>query len=143
MTNKYLKWFSIVTWLGVPVNLYFAIPAFFVPTYLIDTLDLGSDFETVWLRNAGLLIFIVTAYHILAAIHPVRYSAVAWIVIGGRLIAAVYWLIVAIDWWSTSDNPDAFIPFLIGDLAFGGISAALLYFGLRQNRAEAGGSHGQ
>ena len=137
MTNRYLKWFSIVTWLGVPVNLYFAFPAFFVPSYLIDTLNIGGDFETVWLRNAGLLIFIITAYHILAAVSPARYSAVAWMVIGGRLFAAVYWLIVAMDWWSTSDNPDAFIPFLVGDLAFGGISAVLLYFGLKQDRAEA------
>ena len=143
MTNKYLKWFSIVTWLGVPVNLYFAIPAFFVPSYLVDTLELGGDFETVWLRNAGLLIFIITAYHILAAIHPARYSAVAWMVVGGRLVAAVYWLIVAIDLWSTSDNPDAFVPFLIGDLAFGLISAALLYFGLRKNNAEADRSNVQ
>jgi len=136
VTNRYLKWFSIVTWLGVPVNLYFAFPAFFVPSYLTDTLDIGSDFETVWLRNAGLLIFIITAYHILAALSPARYSAVAWMVIGGRLVAAAYWLIVATDWWSTSDNPDAFIPFLVGDLAFGGISAILLYVGLNQVRAE-------
>ena len=137
MNNKFLKWFSIVTWLGVPVNLYFAFPAFFVPDYTIETLDLNSEFSTVWLRNAGLLIFIITAYHILAAISPARYAAVAWMVIGGRLVAAVYWLIVAMDWWSTSESPDSFIPFLIGDLAFGGISSVLLYIGLRKNNAVA------
>ena len=55
--NAYLKWFSIVTWIGVPINLYFAVPALFVPEYLIDTLDLNKGFDTIWLRNAGLLIF--------------------------------------------------------------------------------------
>ncbi len=137
MQNKYLKWFSIVVWIGVPVNLYFAFPAFFVPNFLIDSLDLTDDFKTVWLRNAGLLIFIVTAYHILAAVHPARYVAVGWMVVGGRLVAAVYWLIVVADWWETSTNPDAFIPFLIGDLAFGGISGVLLYLGMRQERRQA------
>ena len=58
--NAYLKWFSIVTWIGVPINLYFAVPALFVPEYLIDTLDLNKGFDTIWLRNAGLLIFIIT-----------------------------------------------------------------------------------
>lgn len=139
MGNKYLKWFSTVVWLGVPLNLYFAFPALFIPNYLIDTMDLTDGFKTVWLRNTGLLIFIITAYHILAAVSPSRYSAVGWMVVGGRLFAAIYWLIVTIDVWDTSDNPEAFIPFLVGDLVFGGISGVLLYLGLRQQRAQAPG----
>ena len=134
--NPYLKWFGIVTWLGVPLNLYFAIPALFVPNYLIDTLELAPGFETVWLRNAGLLIFIITSYHVLAAMLPSRYPAVGWLVIGGRLAAAIYWLIVAADWWETSSNPGAFVPFLIGDLVFGGLGAILLYVGLRRFSVE-------
>ena len=138
VSNPYLKWFSIVTWLGVPLNLYFAFPALFVPNYLIDTLDLAPGFETVWLRNAGLLIFIVTSYHILAAVAPARYPAVGWLVIGGRLAAAVYWLVVAMNWWETSGNPGAFVPFLVGDLAFGGVTAVLLYKGLQRRRVAVG-----
>ena len=131
-----MKWFSIVVWVGVPINLYFAFPALFAPNYLIDTMNLAEGFHTVWLRNAGLLIFIITAYHILAAVSPARYSAVGWMVVGGRLFAAVYWLIVVLDIWSTSDNPEAFIPFLVGDLVFGAVSGVLLYVGLRQHRAQ-------
>ena len=130
--SGYLKWFSLVVWLGVLVNLYFAVPALFVPDFLISMLDLDEGFRTVWLRNAGLLIFIITAFHVLAAMHPVRYPAVGWMIIAGRLAAAIYWLIVVLDAWETSENPDAFLPFLIGDVAFGLISAVLLYFGLRQ-----------
>ena len=130
--NAYLKWFSIVTWIGVPVNLYFAVPALFVPEYLIDTLDLNAGFDTIWLRNAGLLIFIVTFYHVAAALAPARYPAIPWLVIGGRLLAAVYWLIVALGVMDISSNPGAFVPFLVGDLVFGTVTAALLYLGLRR-----------
>lgn len=136
-TNPYFKWFGIVTWVGIPLNLYFAFPAFFVPSYLVDTLELDPGFQTVWLRNAGLLIFIITSYHILAAMLPSRYPAVGWLVVGGRLAAAVYWLIVVLDWWDTSTNPGAFAPFLVGDLVFGGLSGVLLYFALRQRTTNA------
>jgi hypothetical protein len=87
-------WASIVLWLGIPPNLYFAFPAFFAPEYgarRTSTLPLR---ETVWLRNAGLLIFIITAGHVVAAIDPERFEAVAWLTVGGRLAAGVYWLVV-------------------------------------------------
>jgi hypothetical protein len=135
MNTRYLKWFSIVVWLGVPVNLYFAVPALFFPGYVVDTLDLEPGFFTVWLRNAGLLIFIITAYQILAAVAPSRYRAVAWMTIGGRLAAAIYWLVVSLDWLGTSNNPSGFLPFLIGDVLFGGVSGVLLYLGLRAEAA--------
>jgi len=86
---------SIVLWLGVPPNLYFAFPAFFVPSYAIKRTSFGSFAETVWLRNAGLLIFIITAGHVVAAIDPKRFLAVAWLTVGGRMAAGVYWLVVA------------------------------------------------
>lgn len=134
-STRYLKWFSIVVWLGVPLNLYFAVPALFFPSYVVDTLDLQAGFFTVWLRNAGLLIFIITAYQILAAVSPSRYRAVAWMTIGGRLAAAIYWLVVSLDWLGTSNNPQGFLPFLIGDVLFGGVSGVLLYLGLRAEAA--------
>ena len=130
--NAYLKWFSIVVWIGILVNLYFAVPALFVPEYLINTLDLEPDFNTVWLRNTGLLIFLISFYNVAAALAPARYPAIPWLVIGGRFLAAIYWLIVVLDVLHTSSNPGAFLPFLIGDLTFGTIKAILLYIGLRR-----------
>jgi hypothetical protein len=123
--------FSIVAWIGLLPNLYFAFPAFFVPSYVVSTLGLEPDFDTVWLRNAGLLIFIISAYHILAAMAPARYTVVAWMVVGGRLAAAVYWLIVVLDVWSTSATPAVFLPFVIGDVFFGSIGGVLLYLAQR------------
>ena len=130
--NGYLKWFSIVVWVGILVNLYFAVPALFVPDYLINTLDLDPEFNTVWLRNAGLLIFLISFYNVAAALAPARYPAISWLVIGGRLLAAIYWLIVVLDVLDTSINPGAFLPFLIGDLTFGTVKAILLYIGLKR-----------
>ena len=86
---------AIVIALGIPPNLYFAFPAFFFPSYIVKRTSERPLAETVWLRNAGLLIFIITAYHVIAAIDPERFQAIAWGTVGGRLAAGVYWLIVA------------------------------------------------
>jgi hypothetical protein len=90
-------WASVVLWLGVPPNLYFAFPAFFFPAYAVKRTSLNPLLETVWLRNAGLLIFIITAGHIVAAIDPERFQAVAWLTVGGRFTAGIYWVIVALS----------------------------------------------
>ncbi len=90
-------WASVVLWIGIPPNLYFAFPSFFYPSYAIKRTSFSSFRETVWLRNAGLLIFIITAGHVVAAIDPERFQAVAWLTVGGRMAAGVYWLIVALS----------------------------------------------
>ena len=88
-------WASVVLWIGVPPNLYFAIPAFFFPHFIVKRTSLRPLVETVWLRNAGLLILIITAGHVVAAIDPERFQAVAWLTVGGRISAGIYWVIVA------------------------------------------------
>ena len=90
-------WASVVLWLGIPPNLYFAFPAFFYPPFAIKKTSFSTFRETVWLRNAGLLIFIITAGHIVAAIDPERFQAVAWLTVGGRISAGVYWVVVALS----------------------------------------------
>jgi hypothetical protein len=86
---------AIVIALGIPPNLYFAVPAFFSPSYIVGRTSLRPLAETVWLRNAGLLILIITAYHTVAAIDPERFQAIAWGTVGGRLAAGLYWVLVA------------------------------------------------
>ncbi len=89
------KWAGLVILLGIPPNLYFAFPAFFFPGYAINRGFHPPGAETVWLRNAGLLIFIITGYHVVAAIDAERFEAIAWGTVAGRLAAGVYWVIVA------------------------------------------------
>jgi hypothetical protein len=88
---------GLVILVGIPPNLYFAFPAFFNPAYAIKKGYLLPGSETVWLRNAGLLIFIITAGHVVAAIDAERFQAVAWLTVGGRLAAAVYWVVVVLS----------------------------------------------
>jgi hypothetical protein len=86
---------ELVIWLGIPPNLYFAFPALFNPGFAVRKGYLRPGVETVWARNAGLLIFIITGYHVIAAIDAERFTIVAWGTVAGRLAAGVYWVIVA------------------------------------------------
>jgi hypothetical protein len=43
------------------------------------------------------LIFIITAAHVVAGVDAERFQAVAWLTVGGRLAAGVYWVIVAMS----------------------------------------------
>ena len=88
-------WASVVLWLGILPNLYFAFPALFYPEYAVKKRYLLPGSETVWLRNAGLLIFIITAYHVIAAIDPERFIVIAWATVAGRLSAGLYFLLVS------------------------------------------------
>ena len=132
--NTYTRWFSRVVWIGIPVNLLFAVPALFAPDALINTLDLEEDFETVWLRNAGLLIFIITFFYVPIALAPSRYPAVSWLIVAGRLLAAAFFFQVVYfgEVLNSSDRGEAFIPFMIGDLTLGTVQGVLLYLGLRK-----------
>ena len=89
------NWAELVIWLGIPPNLYFAFPALFNPAFAVRKGYLRPRVETVWIRNAGLLIFIITGYHVVAAIDAERFEAVAWGTVAGRLAAGIYWVIVA------------------------------------------------
>jgi pimeloyl-ACP methyl ester carboxylesterase len=89
------NWAELVIWIGIPPNLYFAFPALFNPSFAVRKGYLRPGVETVWARNAGLLIFIITGYHVVAAIDAERFEAVAWGTVAGRLAAGIYWVIVA------------------------------------------------
>ena len=70
-------------------------PRVLLPGFIVKRTSLRSLAETVWLRNAGLLILIITTGHVVAAIDPERFQAVAWLTVVGRMAAGVYWVIVA------------------------------------------------
>ena len=131
--NKYLRWFSIVTWLGILAMLWFAVPALFVPEYVINTLGLDPDRSTVWLRNVGMLLLLLAIFNATAARAPHQHPVFAWLIVVNRMIAAVFWLqITLVDALNATSQPQAFIPLFVGDLAFGTVMASLLYIGLRR-----------
>ena len=131
--NGYTKAFSIVIWVGILANATFWVPALFHPETLSDILDIEPDIYTVWLRNVGMLLILVGIWNAAAALAPARYPLVSWFVVLARLIAASFffeiWLFNSLN---SSDRPEVFMWFFIGDGTFAIIKGILLYFGLRQ-----------
>src|SRR5262245_38904242 len=106
--NCYAKWFGRVVWIGILVNLSFAIPALFTPQALATALGLGglTPEASLWLRNAGMLLVVVSIFNAAAANDPLGTLPFARRVVVGRLIAALFWawLVVGVGfpgmlWW--------------------------------------------
>jgi hypothetical protein len=124
--NKFLKWFRIVVWIGILINLTLAIPAILAPQLLNITLGLGPEVSDVWLRNVGMLLLSISVFYAGAAANPLRFPAYSWLVAISRLIAAVFWLYMM----RVSAYPALMRQFLIADLVFGVVLSLLLQLGL-------------
>ena len=85
-----LKGFRIVVFLGVLVNAAFWVPALFAPQVINDIFGFDSDYYTVWMRNVGMVLLLVSITNAAAAIDPRRYQLFAWLVVIGRYIAALF-----------------------------------------------------
>ena len=132
--NVPLNGFRIVVAIGVLVNAAFWGPALVAPQMINDTFGFDPDYYTVWLRNVGMLLLLVSITNAAAAIDPIRYRLFAWLVVVGRLIAASLFLeIWLFDTLESSDRPDSFMWFFITDASLGIIKGILLYTGLKQH----------
>ena len=133
-----LKGFRIVVFLGVLVNAAFWAPALLAPQVINDIFGFDPDYYTVWLRNVGMVLLLVSITNAAAAIDPRRYQLFAWLVVIGRYIAALFFLeIWVLDTLDSSDKPNAFMWFFIIDASLGTIKGILLYCGLKQHDAVA------
>ncbi len=72
--NTYEKWFSGVGLVGVVFNLWFGISSLFFPSYLINVIGIDSDFDTIWMRDAGMLLIAGSVFHALTARAPDDFS---------------------------------------------------------------------
>ena len=124
--NKYLKWFRLIVWIGILVNLSVAIPAILAPQLLNITFGLGPEVSDVWLRNVGMLLLSISMFYAGAAADPLRFPAYSWLVALSRLIAAVFWLYMM----RVTSYPALMRQFLLADLAFGVVLSLLLQLGL-------------
>ena len=132
--NVPLNGFRIAVAIGVLVNAAFWGPALVAPQMINDTFGLDPDYYTVWLRDAGMLLLLVSITNVAAAIDPIRYRLFAWLVVVGRLIAASLFLeIWLFDALESSDRPDSFVWFFVTDASLGTIKGILLYTGLKQH----------
>lgn len=139
--NTPLNGFRIMVVVGVLVNAGFWGPALFAPQIINNIFEFDPDYYTVWLRDVGMMLLIVSINNAAAAIDPSRHQLFAWLVVVGRFIAASFFLEIWIfDVFESSDKPNAFVWFFIIDASLGTIKGILLHVGLKQYKSESGHS---
>jgi RoxA-like, cytochrome c-like len=85
------KWFSRIVWIGIFLNLCFAIPAIFAPDMLLASLDLPPETSTLWLQNVGMLLVALCVFYAPSAVAPARHPVHTKLVVLSRLIASAFW----------------------------------------------------
>ena len=131
--NIPLNGFRVMVAIGVLANALFWGPALVAPHLINDTFGFDPNYYTVWLRNVGMVLLLVSITNAAAAIDPYRYQLFAWLVVVGRFIAASFFLEIWIfDSLGSSDKPDAFMWFFITDASLGAIKGTLLYYGIKR-----------
>jgi len=127
--NTYAKWFSRVTWLGIAVNvLFFVIPSCFFPEQLLSFLQMQIPVPIIWVRAAGMLLFIISVFYIPGAINPSRYRAIAWMsIVPSRAFGSTFFLCAV----SFFGQDKGFLSIALVDLVFGVVEAILLFLAQR------------
>ena len=92
--NKFAKWFNIVTFIGVLINILgMALPFIFLPQWYLDFFGLpGGGGSIIWMRQAGLLLFFISILYVSGGRDPIRYSLNAKFAILVRMAIGSYWL---------------------------------------------------
>jgi hypothetical protein len=126
--NAYAKWFSRVTWLGIIVNMFFVIPSCFFPEKMLIFLHMHIPDPIIWVRAAGMLLFIISVFYIPGAIDPYRYIATAWISIFPSRAFGSTFFICAVAFFGQDKG---FLSIALVDLFFGVLEAIFLTLALR------------
>lgn len=126
--NGNLKAYRVVTWIGILVNLSFALQAFFYPRPLIQMLGGGRVdlFTGPWLGNVGLLLLLTAVFYYPTARDPRAHPLYSWLAAGSRVAAAVYWVLYLLT--AGSGLPRGFWAIPLSD----GVMGVLLLFFLRR-----------
>ena len=111
--NKSLRWFRVLIWVGVFINMTFAIPALVAPGLLNGLLGLPAQAIYPWMSNVGMLLIGVSLFYIPAGLSPERWFTYSWLTVISRLIAVIFWIYLA----QTSGYPQTFLPLLLSDAA--------------------------
>ncbi|MDZ8094334.1 MAG: hypothetical protein RMZ42_20745 [Nostoc sp. DedQUE05] len=126
--NNYAKWFSRVTWVGIIVNMLFVIPSCFFPELMLTFLQMHIPEPIIWVRAAGMLLFIISAFYIPGALDPYRYQATAWISIFPSRAFGSTFFICAVFFFGQDKG---FLSIAFVDLFFGLAELILLTLAMR------------
>ncbi len=121
--NPYAIWFGRVTWLGIFVNMLFVIPSCFFPELMLTFLQMHIPIPIIWVRAAGMLLFIISAFYIPGALDPYKYQATAWIsIFPSRAFGSTFFLCAVFFF----GQDIGFLSIAFVDLFFGLVEAFLL-----------------
>ena len=92
--KKFIKWFKIVTFIGVLINILgMALPFILAPQWYLDFFGLpGGGGSVIWMRQAGLLLFFISLLYLSGGSDPIRYSLNAKFAVLVRMTIGSYWL---------------------------------------------------
>jgi hypothetical protein len=127
--NKFIKWFNIVTFIGVLINIFgMALPFIFTPQWYLDFFNLpGGGGSVIWMRQAGLLLFLISILYVAGGRDPIRYTWNAIFAVLVRMTIGSYWLwLVFIEGQTRS-----FLIFGIVDCVYAIFNGILLWLVLK------------
>ncbi|MBN3879571.1 MULTISPECIES: hypothetical protein [unclassified Nostoc] len=126
--NNYAKWFSRVTWVGIIVNMLFVIPSCFFPELMLTFLKMHIPEPIIWVRAAGMLLFIISAFYVPGALDPYRYQATAWIsIFPSRAFGSTFFICAVLFF----GQDKGFLSIAFVDLFFGLAEVILLTLAMR------------
>jgi hypothetical protein len=123
--NPYAKWFGIVVWLGVIVNITLCIPGLLFPSWLLGLLHFDPAVPDMWVRFSANLLILLSLFYIPAAIDPYHYKVNAWLAVIARLAGVTFFL----------TQPKMYLAFGAIDLIFAIPEGMLLWLALREEHS--------
>src|SRR5689334_2976691 len=120
-----IRWFQRFIWLGILMNMVFAMPALFAPALLTSMLGMPPQLSDPWLENAGMLLVGISLFYMPSGFNAPKYVVHSWLCVLSRLVAVAFWIYLI----NTSNQAQVFVPMLLGDLGMFLILGILLYLG--------------
>jgi hypothetical protein len=118
------RWFSRIVWVGIVANLALALPSIAAPDQVVEMSGIPTVTPHLWVRFAGLLLLLLSAFYAPAARDPDRYRANAWLAVASRAAGVVFFFM----------EPAAYRLFAYFDLVFFVPQALLLWLATRAER---------
>jgi hypothetical protein len=121
------RWFRRIMWVGILANLALALPSLAAPDQVVELSRLPTVTPHLWVRFAGLLLILLSAFYAPGAMDPDRYRANAWLAVASRLAGVVFFSLA----------PAVYFMLGLFDLVFFVPEALLLFVATRGERAAA------
>jgi hypothetical protein len=86
------RWFRRIVWLGIAANVVLALASIAAPDQMVQFSRLPTVTPNLWVRFAGVLLILLSAFYAPAAVDPDRYRANAWLAVVSRLVGVIFFM---------------------------------------------------